>query len=193
MAEVVSGMIDAMTSSLERPYALIGHSLGGLLAFEAARALRSRGLPAPAALFVSAARAPHLPYPYPPLAAVPDDRLLLEVNARYEGSVPHQILDNAELHELFIPALRGDLAVLESYAYREEAPLDCPLSVFGGTRDRTLSAPALEGWAMHTRGEFRLRMLSEGHLFLQSARETLVDAVRHELLGSGVRTHAVGE
>ncbi len=43
---------------LDKPYALFGHSLGGLLAFELAHVLRERGLPAPLALFASATAGP---------------------------------------------------------------------------------------------------------------------------------------
>ena len=40
------------------PYAIFGHSMGGLLAFECARLARAAALPQPKALFISAAATP---------------------------------------------------------------------------------------------------------------------------------------
>ena len=51
-------LADEISAELDRPYALFGHSLGGLLAFELAHALHERGLPAPLALFASATAGP---------------------------------------------------------------------------------------------------------------------------------------
>src|SRR5260221_3569275 len=55
---------------LDRPFARFGHSIGALLAFEFARALRRRGQIGPMRLFVSARRAPQLPRTGAPLHAL---------------------------------------------------------------------------------------------------------------------------
>ena len=47
--------------ALVLPYGLFGHSMGALLAFELAHALRARGHPPPVCLVASGARAPQVP------------------------------------------------------------------------------------------------------------------------------------
>jgi medium-chain acyl-[acyl-carrier-protein] hydrolase len=178
---IVDCVADAMAPWLDRPFALFGHSIGGLVVFEVARALRARGLPAPVALFVSATRPPHVPHPFPPLADLPVAELLRQINARYDGSVPLPVLESAELQELLIPALRADLAALETYAHVQQPPLDCPISVFGGRQDGAVSPLSLDGWAAHTRTHFCTRLVDGGHLYLQSALTTLTDAIRDDL------------
>jgi surfactin synthase thioesterase subunit len=165
---------DAIAPFASQPFALFGHSLGGLVAFEVARTLRQRALGAPVRLFASACRAPHLPHPFPPLHALDESDMLLRVNERYDGSVPAVVLESAELRELFVPALRADFAALETYRYGTQLPLTCPISVFGGRLDRTLARESLEAWSVHTSGEFRLRLVDDGHLYLQSARQQLI-------------------
>ncbi|WP_163029419.1 thioesterase II family protein, partial [Pseudomonas viridiflava] len=54
IVQLADQLADEIAAELDTPYALFGHSLGGLLAFELAHALRVRGLPAPLALFTSA-------------------------------------------------------------------------------------------------------------------------------------------
>jgi medium-chain acyl-[acyl-carrier-protein] hydrolase len=175
------GITDAIAPFSDQPFALFGHSLGALIAFEVARTLRQRALPAPVRLFASAYRAPHLPSPFPPLHRLDEDELLRQVNERYDGSVPTEVLENAELRTLVIPALRADFAALESYQHGAQRPLECPITVFGGRHDRTLAKGALEAWSVHTSREFRLRLVEGGHFYLQSARQQLVDDISEDV------------
>ena len=172
---------DAMMPLSDRPLALFGHSLGGLIAFEVARELRRRQLPAPLRLFVSACRAPHLPPPFSPLHELDVDELLRQVNERYDGSVPREVIEDVELRELLVPALRADFAALETYRHQPELPLDCPITAFGGGRDRTLAHDAVEPWSVHTSREFRHRIVEAGHFYLQTARERLIDHIVEDL------------
>jgi medium-chain acyl-[acyl-carrier-protein] hydrolase len=173
---------DGMPEWLDRPFAIFGHSLGGLVGFELARTLRSRRLAQPVHLFLSATRAPSVPNPYHPLRHLPDREMLDALNRRYDGSVPDAILESQELRELFVPALRADLTALETYQYVAQTPLTCPISVFGGERDATVSTAMLQPWAAETRGACELRMFDGGHLFLQGvARHELVRAVHATL------------
>ena len=51
-------LADEISRDLNGPYALFGHSLGGLLAFELAHALSVRNVPTPLALFASGTAGP---------------------------------------------------------------------------------------------------------------------------------------
>ncbi len=99
------GLIDSLMEDLppylDQPYALFGHSMGALISFELARAMRRNGLPLPVALFVSGHRAPHLPSTRGPIHHLPDEQFL-EALARYNGTPP-VALENEELMALMIP------------------------------------------------------------------------------------------
>jgi medium-chain acyl-[acyl-carrier-protein] hydrolase len=179
LANGIAGAIEPLSSE---PFALLGHSLGGLIAFEVARALRQRALPLPVTLFVSACRAPHLPYPFPPLRGLDDLELLQCLNERYDGSVPREVLESPELRALLVPALRADLAALETYRHQDQPALECPITAFGGTDDLTLTNEALQDWRLHTSQAFRHRSVRGGHFYLQSARRQVIDAICEDLL-----------
>lgn len=166
--------------SLDRPYALFGHSLGAVIAFETLRCLRARGSRMPEVLFVSASRAPHLSWPHPPVGGLPDKELLHEIHRRYQ-SVPTQVMHSAELQELLVPSLRADLGALESYLYETFPPFDVPIRVFGGTADSMVPRDALERWRDHTSASFHLRMFEGNHLFLHTAKQQLIQTVSMEL------------
>jgi len=149
------------------PYALCGHSMGALLAYETARRLRAAGRPGPRALIASGARAPHCPRTEPDLHGLPDDAFIAEVDRRYQG-IPRELLANREFLDLFLPALRGDLAVFESYQHEPGEPLAAPLLGLGGTNDPRVSREQTAAWRDHTTGAFELEFFEGGHFFTQN-------------------------
>jgi surfactin synthase thioesterase subunit len=181
VSNVADAATDAIVPLLDKPFVLFGHSLGGLIAFEVARVLRRRGLRAPARLFASACRAPHLRYPFPPLHQLDEGQLLRRLNARYDGSVPREVMESPELRELLVPALRADLTALETYQHAAELPLECPITVYGGREDRTVSRGELEAWSFHTTEEVRVEWVEGAHFYLQTARARLIDDIALEL------------
>jgi medium-chain acyl-[acyl-carrier-protein] hydrolase len=68
--------------------------------------------------------------------------------------------------KLFLPLLRSDIRLYETYAYEHEAPLDCPISAFGGLEDEEASREELEAWSDQTRSRFNIQMFDGDHFFL---------------------------
>ncbi|GAA3170785.1 MULTISPECIES: amino acid adenylation domain-containing protein [Streptomyces] len=171
MGPLVRALTRAIEGELDRPYALFGHSMGGLIAFEVARELRRRSLPAPLHLFVSAVAAPGTTRTRPVLHSATDAEVREEL--RFLGGTPKELLENQELMDMMIPTLRADFSVLETYEYRPEPPLDVPLTAFGGTADPSVQLSALQGWRdQSTRA--RLTAVDGDHFFLHSARTELL-------------------
>ncbi|BAZ11497.1 putative thioesterase [Calothrix sp. NIES-4071] len=127
----------AFLSYLDKPFAFFGHSMGGLVSFELARLLRNEYRIHPAHLFISGRRAPQIPDTKPPIHDLPE--LAFKEELRHLGGTPSSVLDNPELMQLLIPMLRADFAVLETYVYKHEQPLDCLITVFGGLQDTEVS------------------------------------------------------
>ena len=178
--ELVRELVSGLSPFLDRPYVVFGHSMGALLAFELACALRRSGLPQPAHLFVSAQRAPHLALP--PVAIHELNPREFREELRRLGGTPEAVLADEELMRFFEPVLRADFKLCETYRYESVEPLDIPISVFGGESDTRVPDTALKPWRMHTRATMSLRMFPGGHMFLQSAQANLVAAILSDLL-----------
>jgi surfactin synthase thioesterase subunit len=168
---LAQAVADAIGPHLDRPFALFGHSMGALLAFETARALRRRGHAQPAHLFLAAMHAPNVPSVVPPLAKLPEPELLQAVRQHYQPS--EDALQIPELRALFLPVLRDDMALVEDYAYRPEPPLSCGIDVYVGDRDRSTPVEAAERWRDHTSAPFALNVLPGGHFFHDDALSVL--------------------
>jgi medium-chain acyl-[acyl-carrier-protein] hydrolase len=176
---LVEAAAHALRPFFDKPFAFMGHSMGGLISFELARQLRRESSVMPAHLFVSGRRAPQVPNRDAPTYDLPEHEFIDAVR-RLEGT-PVEVLQQPELIQLMLPLLRADFAVCETYVYTAESPLDCPISVFGGLQDREIEHGQLEAWAAQSTGATRVRMLPGGHFFINSQQPLLLRAIAHDV------------
>ncbi|MEH2537030.1 MULTISPECIES: thioesterase II family protein [unclassified Bradyrhizobium] len=161
-------------AQLDAPYALFGHSLGALIAFELAHFLRDRGAPAPAILFASGAEAPAVRDGSKWRLPLSDEALLKEL--RDLQGTPDEALSNAELMRSALPVLRADFLMCGAYVYRRRHPLSCPVHVFGGADDET-SRESLQAWQQETSAEFTLHTLPGHHFFIHTQQAELLGLI----------------
>jgi medium-chain acyl-[acyl-carrier-protein] hydrolase len=176
---LVEAAANALRPFLDRPFAFMGHSMGGLISFELARQLRRESNLFPAQLFISGRRAPQAPNREAPTYNLPDEEFV-EAVGRLEGT-PLEVLQQPELMRLMLPLLRADFAVCETYAYTPEPPVDCPISVFGGLQDREVEYRELDAWTAQSTAATRVRMLPGDHFFINSQQAHLLRALSHDL------------
>lgn len=172
---------------LDRPYALFGHSLGGLIAFEVARHLRAEDAPPPLALVVAATPPPHSSRPARRLHEGSEEELIAEL--RKLNGTPAEVLANRELLHLLLPIVRADLAVMETYEYRPDRPLECAIVAVGAEEDRLVSPARLSDWGRHTTARASVVMLPGDHFFLQRDLAPLLGVLRASVERPGEAPH----
>lgn len=163
---------------IHQPFAFFGHSLGALISFELSRVLVSEYGLCPSHLYVSGRAAPHLPKPNP-IHNLPEPLFLDQL--RHLNGTPEEVLQNAELMQLFVPTLRADFALNDTYTYTEAHPLNCPITAFGGLQDPEYNYEQLEAWHIHTTDSFSLKMFPGGHFFIKTARHLVLQALAQAL------------
>jgi medium-chain acyl-[acyl-carrier-protein] hydrolase len=162
---LVEAAADGLRPALDRPFALFGHSMGALVAFELARRLSAQGL-APLHLFVSGHAAPHLDSVEPPMHPLPDGEFIARL--RDLNGTPPEALQDPELMEIMLPILRADFIACEQHVPAPEPLLDVPMSAFGGIDDPEVSAERLEAWRPYTTRRFVARRFPGDHFFLNA-------------------------
>jgi medium-chain acyl-[acyl-carrier-protein] hydrolase len=181
MEALVTSLAAALAPALDRPFAFFGHSLGGRVAFETARALRRLHAPSPVALIAGACTAPQLRPSAPPLHALPDEAFLDGIAARY-GGIPDAVRREPELMALVLPVLRADCRLVETYVCEPEPPLVGAIAAYGGEDDASAPPADLAAWADQTTGRFRHATLPGDHFFLVRSQEALLRNVAALLL-----------
>jgi len=182
MPELVDALAREIEPWLSEPMALFGHSLGALVLFELAVSLRDRF--SPLHLFVSAQRGPTvLPPPYLPSSSTDEDILN---HIRALDGAPEEALANQAFMRSFMPGMRADIAIRESYCHDVDAPpLTCPVTAFVGDHDSLAGTPAeARAWERETTGPFRMVMVPGRHLFLRTHLSVLTDEIAATLAAS---------
>ena len=175
MDDLLPALRTAIDPYLDKPFALFGHSLGAVIAFELARSLAARST----CLLVSGARAPRLRRDHVPPPPPSDDELIEEL--RRLNGIPKELLENRELIELTLPALRADTALYRNYVYRDGPLVGCPIRAYGGLDDARITRNDLEAWARETTDSFRLQMLPGGHFFLEADQAQFLNVLSQDL------------
>lgn len=166
----------------EKPFALFGHSFGAMACFAFAEKLkRSHGIE-PIHIFLSGTSAPYSEtrLKAPSRSGMSDEEFLQWMKTI--GGTPPELLANPEVMRLFLPPLKADLHVVESYrCSRPEAPfLSCPVTCFDGKDDLLHD---LQAWKEMTSGDFSIQMFPGAHFYLRepSNEKRLLDWITKHL------------
>ncbi|MFE9428513.1 thioesterase II family protein [Kitasatospora sp. NPDC006697] len=156
------------------PVAYFGHSMGSLVALEAALIGERGDGPVPHALLVSGGRAPALTRVDPALLRS-DDALVEEVLRL--GGTTRAVLENEDLRELALPALRADYRALGGYRPDPADRVGCPVTVLVGDRDPLVSVAQARRWQDHAAGAFSFRVFPGDHFYLAPRLSEVAEAV----------------
>jgi surfactin synthase thioesterase subunit len=160
--------------------ALLGHSMGALVAFEMAHILEREGL-ALRQLFVLASPAAQAARPADsePLSALADDELLTAL--RQHPAFPESVRADSELIALALPWTRADLRACETYHPLARDPLNCPITAVTGRYDKTINIADVAGWRTQTNMGFRHIVVPAGHDLITEAEPFIQRCVESAL------------
>lgn len=176
---LVNALVPEIKPHLDKPFVIFGHSLGALLAFELARALRRSYQTLPQALLVSGRGSPRCELREEPIHALPDEQFIDRL--RDFNGTSEAVLNNQELMDLLLPTLRADFAINETYQYTIDSPLPCAISAYRGDRDPNMSYDDVADWRRETEGEFILRTLPGDHFFIHNSGALFWRMLAHDL------------
>lgn len=162
MTVLVAELAAQMRPWLDQPFALFGHSMGSVVAYELACALQ-RMARTPVQLWVSACRAPHLA-DIRPIHHLPRAEFLAALGAR--GGTPRSVLENQDYMAMMEPVLRADLELIERWHRSTWQPLPCPITALAATDDGVTPLEAVQAWRPYTNAGFALQCFSGGHFYL---------------------------
>lgn len=176
MACLAKGAGQALREFVDAPLALFGHSLGAALAYETALHLEGAGVPL-RHLFVSAHPAPHRQRSGELHRG--DEAALLEDVRRQGGTC--ELLENPDLRALFLPILRADYQVIETYRRAQPIPLACPIDVLLGDRDEEVSDAEAQAWESASRHSLGLKRFPGGHFYLVEQCDAVIEHLQRRL------------
>ena len=164
--------------NLEEPYAIYGHSLGGLLTYLLTHRILAEGKPVPLHLFFSGC--------YPPSRIsfrkkrhlLSDDDLIRELKDM--GGSPSEILEDYDLMQFFLPIIRADFRAIELYRHTSYEPFEIPITVFLGDEEDEIGKEA-DGWSEVTLATQEVVKMPGAHFFIYDNCEQILDIITQKI------------
>lgn len=163
-----------------QPYAVYGHSMGGLVAFMLCRKIiMEKGMNPPLHLFISGTMGPsahakdninrHL---------MPAKEFMEEIR-RLDGC-PEEILESEELLNYFAPILRADFEASETFIYNPGSPLDIPVTVITGDEEN-MEDQDIAAWQEITSYAVDFRKMKGKHFFILKYPREIINIITEKL------------
>lgn len=165
---------------IEDEYAIFGHSMGSLLAFELCHKIIENNGKIPKHIFFSGYKAPHCQRKKRILHKLPDAEFMNEVIKL--GGTPIEVIENKELYNLVIPILRSDFKMLETYKYIERnKAIECDITILNGREDK-LTSDELNEWKRHSSKNTNIITFEGDHFFINKNVNKIINLIETTLL-----------
>ncbi|MGD9619081.1 MAG: thioesterase II family protein [Mycolicibacterium sp.] len=171
----------ALEPLAEAPLAILGHSMGAVLAFEVARRLETLADRRPVLVFASGSRAPSR---YVDEQTAMDDEGLVAVMRDLGGTDP-RLLDDPDVLAAFLPAFRNDYRALQAYRCAPDVGISAPVIVMTATDDPKTSLADARAWHQHTTAGGQVHTFSGGHFYLEKQPQRVIEVIAGELRAIG--------
>ncbi len=161
-------------------YAIYGHSMGSLLAYELYYKIIDMGYRKPRHIFFSGYEAPSVIKKRENTYTLPDNDFINKVMEL--GGTPEEVMNNKELLELFLPIIRSDFKILETYNHEQrEDKIQCDVSILNGKRD-SINLQEILAWKNHVGKGFRVYNFEGDHFYINNNVENIINVINGTLI-----------
>lgn len=179
-SELVSAIAEGISKKLDKPFALFGHSMGGMLAYELALRLEEYYDKTPMILFTSASSVfrDNSEKKVSELSGEELKSYLLSL-----GGVTEDFISSSELCSLYLPIIRNDYRLVENYDCSLRK-LSCSICAFASREDKETKFKNVLSMKYLTEN-FDLIEMSGGHFFINDNAEMMGRIISeriHEML-----------
>lgn len=164
-------------------YAIYGHSMGCLIAFETYYKLKEKGCRLPTHMFFSGREAPQTIEKKTDYYKLPDDKFL-EVVCKY-GNNTEDILKDKEMFDLFTKILRADFKITETYKHViKKDKISCDITVINGSADQSVAEYDMNDWKFYAGKRCDIKSVAGDHFFLLENSESVCNIINSALAES---------
>lgn len=181
MAEAVEDVVSILKPHLgTSKFAFFGHSMGALLCYEVIETLWREYSVTPLQAFLSARTPPN--NPTKKILHTLPDQALGEQLFQWGGLSP-QLYTNKEFMGMFLPIIRADLKVVETYKREnmEYPRLPCTLSILAGKEDMIAPMEQMLPWENFTTHACDFHTFEGGHFYLLEHSSEVVQLINTTL------------
>lgn len=185
ITEAVDDIYELIKDSIEKEeYALYGHSMGTLLAYELYYKVIDEGQRKPQHIFFSGRQSPIVKDNMHITSHMPDDEFIARLIAL--GGIQEELTQSKELMEFYLPVIKNDIRMMENYDFQKKAKnIECGISVLHGIDD-TIDGPQEMMWDDLCEKRSKLYYFLGGHFFINDHTDKIMNIIEGELLPNEV-------
>lgn len=170
---------------IENDYAIYGHSMGSLLAYELYYKITSQKLRIPKHIFFSGYKSPNIKRKEKQIHQLPDDEFMKEVIEL--GGTPEELVKSEEMLKLFLPVLRNDFRIIENYIYKEKKDkIQCDITILNGKKD-DITLEEILAWKNHGDKGFKVYNFEGNHFFINNNVKNITNIINTTLANRNMK------
>jgi len=174
---IVSELCDAIGELLDKPFAIFGYSMGGILAYELTNLIYDRYHKKPCKLFMSAST---LFREKRKLEISEMDDSELTAYMERSGGVPEPVLHDCRFCREYFPIIRNDYSMIEHYHFNYRK-VPCDIVAFASKEDKEVRFENIRLMRFFAR-HFELHQMKGSHFFIRQQSEQLGQMISDALL-----------
>ena len=183
MEEAVEDIYDLLIKQQSdscEPYALYGHSMGCTIVFELIHLLECKSYTMPEHVFLSGRYPPHIVRTSKKIHLLEGEELVREI--RSIGGTDDSILCDPTLQNIFLPIIKADYKILETYEYHSyEKKILCAVTVVNGMQDDRVNYDEVLMWKEYCKGYIDFKFLPGDHFFVRSSIKEVTNMIINTL------------
>ncbi|SFL37548.1 Surfactin synthase thioesterase subunit [Gracilibacillus orientalis] len=177
--EVIEDVYGYISDNTDSDYAIFGHSMGSLIAYELYYKIQESNMKKPKHLFFSSYKAPHNKRNNL-IKKLTDQDLINRI--RNLGGTQEELLQNEEFLDIYLPIIRNDFELINSYTYSKKAnQILCDITLLYGNEE-VLKFEDMLDWQSHSQGKSTVYELEGNHFYINDNIEQISDILNRTLL-----------
>lgn len=162
------------------PFALFGHSIGCLLAYEIIDILRLKYHKEPVHAFFSSRYPPHINNTKKHIDNMNNNEFIEELFIGKHFS--KDLYNDKELQDIFIPILLADFRLIETYRFiSRNYKLNINITTFLGTDDEYVTSEEMKLWGTYTSKKCSSYLFQGNHLYITEKWMDVIKIINKEL------------
>ncbi|MEZ2338759.1 thioesterase II family protein [Mucilaginibacter sp. RCC_168] len=153
-------------------FVLYGHSLGALFAFRVCQLLEQRNV-FPTYIVVSGNPGPGITLDKNLSELKRDDFVSELINL---GGIPHEIVEDSDTLDFFIPILRSDFGMADYKKLKLVGVINAPIYALMGDKEESVNE--ITNWKNFTRADFQCNVLDGNHFFIYEQAERIANVIK---------------
>lgn len=153
-------------------YAIFGHSMGAYIAYEVALMMQNKYMKPAKWLFVSGQASP---IRYKKVDIIEDNVKFLSYISRL-GGIDKEIINNTELSNLFLPVIRRDFEMYNTYKPTQEGCiLDTKVYALYGKDDLAFDTEYIDEWKAVAKNYLGSKQFKGDHFYFKENKDEIVN------------------